>query len=103
MAFILLEKVLSGGTVEQITSDSAYSKVSQAWIQAKHGNANVIEVGPSATLAAGKGHALEPVGTDPSLRPLHLKATGENNGINLTSWYVIGTSTQGLNILIETF
>jgi hypothetical protein len=101
MSFILIEKVLASANAEAITT--LYPKVAQAWIQAKSGNANLIEVGPSSTMASGKGHALEPVVTDPSLRPLHLKATGENNGINLNSWYAIGTAGQGLNIIIETF
>ena len=55
MSLISIEKVLVGATAEPISATSI--KCAQVYIQAKRGNAGVLDVGSSA-VTAGKGMEL---------------------------------------------
>jgi len=99
MSLISIEKVLVGATAEPISATSI--KCAQVYIQAKRGNAGVLDVGSSA-VTAGKGMELiKPVVTVAQI-PLPIRATG-GNALDLNHIYIIGTPNDGVNVLYEIY
>ncbi len=100
MAWALLEKVLGSSAAEQLTTVS--TKASQCFIEQKRANGNKIEIGDS-TLVATKGLELVAPTSGLPLDKVHLKAKGGGSPMDLSTIYVIGTSSQGVNVYYEIF
>lgn len=100
MSLISIEKVLVGATAEPISATNI--KCAQVYIQAKRANAGVLDVG-SSSVTAGKGMELiKPVANVAQL-PLPIRAATGGNALDLNHIYIIGTPTDGVNVLYEIF
>lgn len=99
MSLISIEKVLVGATAEPISATSI--KCAQVYIQAKRANAGVLDVGSSA-VTAGKGMELIKPVVNVAQIPLPIRATG-GNALDLNHIYIIGTPTDGVNVLYEIY
>lgn len=99
MSFTLLEKVLGSGNAEPLSATSR--TVTRLIIQAKRGNSNALQIAPGS-FVTGKGIELVKPTADATLSGLDLTSS-ERNGIDLSQWYIIGTSGEGVNMLIDEF
>jgi hypothetical protein len=100
MAFDLIEKVFAQtGVSEQIVVASR--TCSSVTFQAKRGNSNACQIAPE-TFVTGKGYELVKPTADEKLPEKEFTSPGRE-GINLSTWYGMGTAGEGINIIIEEF
>jgi hypothetical protein len=100
MGFVLIEKVLAGAGPEPLTATSKTG--ASAIVQAKRGNSNLCQIGPSSTLASGKGLELVAPAAGVQLPAIAIQASGQNC-LELHDWYITGTQGEGVNIVLEEF
>jgi hypothetical protein len=98
--FVLLEKVLAATSTPEALSATSL-KVGQAIIQAQRANAAKIEIGPSSTLASGKGYELVKPTTDAQLASITITPAQGSNCLDLKEFYLFGTKDDGVNIIYE--
>lgn len=98
--FTLLEKVFSAtATPERISATS--QTCTSVKFQVKRSNSNAVQIAPGS-FATGKGFELVKPTSDAQLSEEEFSSPGRE-GINLYEWYAMGTSGEGINIIIEEF
>lgn len=99
MGLILIEKVLAGAGAEPLSATARTC----TWvdIQAKRPNSASIDIGTSS-VTANKGRELIKPVANVQLVPVTLRAR-LGNTLDLAKIYIIGTPTDGVNILYEEY
>jgi hypothetical protein len=98
--FVFLEKVIESTNPEPLSPVSLI--ISQAIIQAKRSNDNVVEISDNS-LVLGKGIELVKPTDDVQLPSVTIGATGVGNNFDLKDLSILGSIDDGVNILYEIY